>query len=367
MIGIPTQGDAMAQLLNEIEWGAPLLPPVVVPEWEAEAKSRYAGSSDYLRRVAPLPWLRRVCAGWQLCPITALPVRLADLAFLVVSQENSCRYCYGAARAHMRILGYSERVIGHIERDLQLAELNEKDRVFIRFCRNLARSNPRPARSQREELRRVGFSDREITEASFLIVDHCFHNRISTFLAAPPVVVYERLGRSFLGRLLRPMLAVANRKSIPIPADFKIPEDSPFHRITQPLTGLPAAYLLHEALTSAFDSPVLSRQLKGLIFAVVARVLECDFCEPESRKLLQREGFAEAEVDACLATLTSARLSPAEAAVLGWARDTVRYQPAQIQKRTRALAETVGNQAMLEAVGVAALANSTVRLAMLLD
>jgi len=28
----------MAQLLNEIEWDAPLVPPVVVPEWEAEAK-----------------------------------------------------------------------------------------------------------------------------------------------------------------------------------------------------------------------------------------------------------------------------------------------------------------------------------------
>jgi hypothetical protein len=45
----------------------------------------------------------------------------------------------------------------------------------------------------------------------------------------------------------------------------------------------------------------------------------------------------------------------------------VRFQPSEIQKRTRALAEAVGAQAMLEAVGVAALANSAVRLAMLLE
>ena len=49
----------MAQLLGEIEWGEALFPPVIVPEWESEAKQRFAGSSDYLRRVAPVPWLRR--------------------------------------------------------------------------------------------------------------------------------------------------------------------------------------------------------------------------------------------------------------------------------------------------------------------
>jgi hypothetical protein len=76
----------MAQLLNEIEWGARLVSPAVVPEWEAEAKQRYGGATDYLRRVAPVPWLRATCASWMLCPLTELPVRLADLMFLVVSQ-----------------------------------------------------------------------------------------------------------------------------------------------------------------------------------------------------------------------------------------------------------------------------------------
>jgi hypothetical protein len=53
--------------------------------------------------------------------------------------------------------------------------------------------------------------------------------------------------------------------------------------------------------------------------------------------------------------------------VLAWVRDTVRYQPGQIQARTRALAEAIGGEAALEAVGIAALANSTVRVAMLLE
>jgi alkylhydroperoxidase family enzyme len=356
----------MAQLLSEIEWGAPLVPPVVLPEWETEAKQRYGGSSDYTRRVAPIPWLRQTCAAWMLCPLTALPVRLADLSFLVVSQENSCRYCYGAARAHMRILGYPERVIGQIEREMQLAELDETEQAFIRFCRSLARSNPRPARAQREELMRLGLTEQQIKEAAFLIANNCFHNRVASMLACPPVVVYERLGRSILGRLLRPILATANRKSIPVPSDFVAPEGARFARITGALSGLPAAYLLDRALNGAFDSPVLSRRLKALMFAVVARMLECSFCEPESRKLLQSEGFDEAETSACLASLSSPKLDAKESAILAWTRETVRYQPAELQKRTRALCDAVGTGATLEAVGVAALANSTVRVAMLL-
>jgi len=357
----------MAQLLNEIEWDAPLVPPVVVPEWEAEAKQRFGGSSDYLRRVAPVPWLRETCASWVLCPVTELPLRLADLMFLVVSQENSCRYCYGAARAHMRMLGYSERVISQIEREVQLAELDEKDQAFIRFCRNLARSNPRPARAQREELIRLGFSPLQIKEATFLIVDHCFNNRVATFLACPPVLMYERLGRSFLGRLLRPILATANRRSVPVPADFAAKEGAPFARITGALSGLPAAYLLDRTLNGAFESPILSRRIKALMFGVVARMLECSFCQPESRNLLRAAGFNDEETDACLASLSSPKLDAGESAILAWVRETVRYQPNQIQKRTRALSEAIGTQAMLEAVGIAALANSTVRVAMLLE
>ena len=48
-------------------------------------------------------------------------------------------------------------------------------------------------------------------------------------------------------------------------------------------------------------------------------------------------------------------------------RDTVYYQTAAIQNQTRALAADIGSAAVLEAIGVAALANGTVRLAMLLE
>ena len=47
-------------------------------------------------------------------------------------------------------------------------------------------------------------------------------------------------------------------------------------------------------------------------------------------------------------------------------RDTVHYRTPDVQVRTRALLNDIGRDATLEAIGVAALANGTVRLAMLL-
>jgi hypothetical protein len=45
----------------------------------------------------------------------------------------------------------------------------------------------------------------------------------------------------------------------------------------------------------------------------------------------------------------------------------VSYDTASIQRKTRALAASLGDAKLLEAIGVASLANATVRLAMLLE
>jgi hypothetical protein len=137
--------------------------------------------------------------------------------------------------------------------------------------------------------------------------------------------------------------------------------------VLAPLAGLPGAMIMKAALDGAFASTVISRAAKALMFAIVARSLECRTSEAEARRLLAAEGMAVAEIEQSLASLQSDRLPPAEARLLPWVRDTVHYQPAQIQRRTRELAGALGNAATLEAVGVAALANATVRLAMLAE
>ena len=112
---------------------------------------------------------------------------------------------------------------------------------------------------------------------------------------------------------------------------------------------------------------MLSRTAKALIFAVVARGLACRRTEAEARALLRAEGVDDPEIDAALATLQSRRLAPQESGLLAWARETVNYQTPVIQKQTRQLAAQLGDTAVLEAIGVAGLANYIARMAMLLE
>jgi alkylhydroperoxidase family enzyme len=363
----------MAQLLDEIQWGAPLLAPDIDPAWEAELKRRGGNASEVDRRIAPSPWIREACLGINTGRVSAISAHLFNVAALVTSQENACRYCYGANRAYMKMLGYSESYIRRIEQDVHLAELDEKERALVAFCRNLARSRPRPARAELDELVRLGYTREAAHEIALWIALGCFYNRISILIASPPERGFEgwvdAKGRWFAlaGPVMR-LLAERRRRGRPdAAATAAVLGAGVYGSVLAPLAGLPGATIMKAALDGAFASPVLSRGTKALMFAIVARSLDCHPSEAEARRLLAADGFSAAEIDQALATLESARVPKAEARLLPWVRDTVHFQTGQIQGRTREIAAALGNAAALEAIGVAALANATVRLAMLAE
>ena len=350
---------------TDIATTGPVLPVTHDRDWEAEVKRVTGTLPDWLRRVAPNPWLRRVCLDWSTYKYDALPERMADIGFLVTSQENSCRYCYGLSRAMMRLLGYNEELIMRIEREAQLAELDPRERAFIAFCRNLARSNPRPSRAARLELLSAGFSELQVAEMAFMVADICFSNRVTTFLACPPEAALEGMAESWLGKMMRPLIARQLRKRPP--ARQGSTDAVSLSPIARTLEGLPAAGLFQQALDAAFASPRISLRAKLLMFGVIGRALECAYCEGEVTERLAQLGMPATEVQASLASLSDPRLDAMEAPLLAWARDTVRYQTLDIQKRTHALLERIGPERTLEAIGTAALANASVRLAMLLE
>ena len=363
----------MAQLLDEIQWSEPLLAPDIDPAWEAELKRRGGNASEVDRRIAPSPWIREACLGINIGRACAISAHLFNVAALVTAQENACRYCYGASRSYMLMLGYSESYIRRIEQDVHLAELNEKERALVGFCRNLARSRPRPALAERDALLRHGYSPAAAHEIALWIALGCFYNRITTLIATPPELGFERwvsakrLKFLLLGPLLRLQAARRRRATPDRAATAEVLRAGPFGTVLAPLAGLPGAWIMKSALDSAFASTVLSRGTKALMFAIVARSLDCRPSETEARRLLSADGFSDAEIEKSLASLESARVPAAEARLLPWVRDTVHFQTAQIQGRTRELAAAIGNAAALEAIGVASLANATVRLAMLVE
>ncbi|WP_276388361.1 carboxymuconolactone decarboxylase family protein [Eudoraea chungangensis] len=356
----------MTELLNEIEWSEPTISIVHDKKWEAEVKADIGRVADVHMRTSPSPWLRKIILKWPRYEAKEFPRKLADICGLVAAQENACRYCFGVARSWMRLWGYSEKMINNIERNVQMADLEEKERAFIRFCRNLSRSNPRPPKKDRDELLRLGYSELAIAEMAFLIVNHCFVNRVSTFIAVPPMEELENLPNSLLGKALRPLFGWKLRSIGWTETKALKGKPESFPGVVQKLIGLPAAYAMNEALSEALESEALSRKLKILMFAVVAHSLECKFCQAETAAMAMECGFTEEEFNKALATLSSPHLNEQEEKLLAWTRETIHFQNAPMQSRIRKLAKEVGEPMMLEAIGVASLANSTVRLAVLL-
>src|SRR3989442_1581334 len=133
------------------------------------------------------------------------------------------------------------------------------------------------------------------------------------------------------------------------------------------LDGSPAAGVLRRAIDGAWASDVLPRRTKTLMLAVIARALGCAHGEREARRFLAAEGLPPAEVDGILANLGSPRLDAREARLVPFARETVRYQPAAIQRRMRELARGLSPEEVLEAVGIAALANAICRMSVVID
>ena len=360
-------GQPMTQLLHEIEWSEPTLSIVRDAAWEAEVRADIGQVPDIHLRTSRSPWLRRTILKWPRYEAQEFPRKLADICSLVAAQENACRYCFGVAKSWMRLWGYSQKMINNIERNAQMAEMDEKERAFIRFCRNLARSNPRPPKKDRDELVRLGYSPLAVAEMAFLIVNHCFVNRVSTFIAVPPMDELEQLPNSVLGKVLRPIFGWKLRKIGWTETKSLEGDPQSFPGVVQKLMGLPAAAAMNEALLGAFESETLSRKLKVLMFAVVANSLNCGFCQSETKAMALDCGFTEDEFTKALATLSSPHLNHHEERLLSWTRETIHFQNGPMQMRVRELAVEIGEPMMLEAIGVASLANSTVRLAVLLE
>lgn len=362
----------MSMLLNEIPWGQPLLPQARDSTWESEVKRRGGQVSEVDRRISQCAWLREVALSLTTYRAVAMPQRLYHIGALVTAQENACRYCYGANRAYLKILGYSEDFIHRIERDMHVAELDEKEHAAITFCRNLARSRPRPSRDACDKLVNLGFSRQAVNELAFAISMGCFYNRVSTFMACPPEQGFERMANGLVGRIMglaAPLLRVLSRSG-GAPGhddllDAQTLASSRFAQILLPLAGLPAARIMRDALDGVFASDVLGRDTKALIFATVARTMGCSLCESFAIEMLREGGMDAQEIAAALAHLHTDRLPARQAGLLSWSRSTVYYDTAKIQQDTRQLGADIGERALLEAIGVAALANATVRLAML--
>ena len=351
--------------MQDVEWEACLVPPRRNPELEREIRKTWGTVPPMARFLTHSPWLaRRMAQGnFRHGQLAHIPIRLAELVFLAVSQDKSCRYCFAGQRASLRIQGFDEERIRRVEQAFSSAEDDPRESLALDYARRISQSNPPPTAADRDALRQAGYSDEAIKEIAYMASSTVGGNLIAT-LPAVPIDDIEGIEDRWQVRLLRPFVARRLRsKERQGQPEFLPPElkTGPFAYVDLELDGLPAARVSRETIEAAWSSPILSQRAKGLVFAVVARGLDSKRCEQEARRLLAPHGLDDGDVDEILSHLASPKLDPIEAAIVPFARETIRYRPADIQRRARSLLEQLSVEQFMEFVGVVSQANAICR------
>jgi alkylhydroperoxidase family enzyme len=356
---------------TDIAWESCLIEPHRDRALETYARRRLGIPNPAILYFASVPWLARALIDLhpEFGLLMHLDQNVADLATLVVSQENSCRFCYAAVRALLWGQGMSRARIRRMEQDLTRAELPPRTVAALAFGRRQSRSGPQGAHDAREVLRRAGFGADEMKEIAYAVAVTDFSNRAHT-IPAIPARPLERLPDQLHMRLLRPLISrVLQRhrsRGRATPLD-RVPS-YPYAGLVRAFAGSPIAPALGRTIEGMWASPHLTRRCKLLMLAVVARGLGCQACEREMGEALQREGLPAAALIQVLTHLDAPDLDAVERLLVCFARETIWYEPAPMQRRARALRDCLSGPQLVEAIGVAALANGLCRMgAMVLD
>lgn len=349
--------------LENLEWEPCLLEPMRDAGLERELRHVFGLVPDWTPYFFCRPWIVRVFIDFETLAFAHTDLEFGELIALVVSQDNSCRYCYAAHRALLRMLGVSERAIRTLEQNLIAAEITPRMKVGLDFVRRVSRGHPIPCAADREPLLAAGYAPAAIDELAFLASVHVFANRLTTLPAIPPQTI-ERLPDRWSMRLLRPLIGWhlrRQRKGHHV-ATLTGPTTGPFQELVAALDGLPAARFQRRVIDEAWASPFLSRRAKALVFAVVARGLGCPLSECEGVRLLEAEGLARRDVEEILSHLASPCLDPVESVIVPFARETIWYRPAEIQRQARRVRDQLTAEQFMDLVGTAGLANAVCRL-----
>jgi alkylhydroperoxidase family enzyme len=360
--------ETMAYSLDQIDWcDVPLLPAIADPAWEREVVRRFGFASNLAKYLTPVRWLMDAEQIGEARVTPGISVPLRAFISMVVAMDSSCRHCYGAFRSMLKILGYPEGLIRELEESFATNQLTNKEQAALEFARKVSRSAPRPSESDLRELTAAGYSQLEIAEIAYLAGLNAGGNRLATLLAVPPSQL-EEIDANWFDKLKRPFTrkefrtALSSVQSVPYPAEFS----GPGAGIVRALEGSPASAALATVLNGAWNSTITSRRVKARIFAVVARGLGCQACEAEATEALRGDGWTDPEIQHVLSYLTSPKLNSFEQKVLGFARETVRYQTRRLQEVAQTFAAGLKREVVLEVIGLICYANGLARMSILL-
>src|SRR5512145_2072902 len=130
--------------LRNVEWEACVLEPRPDAELESYVRRTLGSVPSAVPYFTASPWLVRAMASLSYfgSPLVHLDYTFADLVGLVVSQDNSCRYCFAVQELMMRVHGYSLERLRRLEQDFLEAEIDPRQKLALDFARRISRASP---------------------------------------------------------------------------------------------------------------------------------------------------------------------------------------------------------------------------------
>lgn len=351
--------------LLDVEWESCLLDRGRDPELEAYVRKRIGVVPAAVPYMLACPWVVRaqIDLSFERGLLVHLDDDYAGTVAMAASLDNACRYCYATGRFLMRLQGMPEAQVRQFERQLADGSGSRQQTAVINFTYRMSRSDPLVTEADRQPLRDAGFSDAEIRELAYVVCYMVFANRICTIPAIPPQAV-ETMANRWYVRLLRPVIRYTlERHHSRGKADKDGPGyQGPYAYLVDAYAGSPISRVLAQVLNEVWTESSLSMRCKLLMLAVVARALGCELAAGQAQALLLAQGLEAAELEQILSHLRSPALDDAESLLVPFARQTVWYQPVQIQRAARELAGRLSTEQFVEAVGIVSLANGLCRL-----
>lgn len=118
-----------------------------------------------------------------------------EMIAVAVSSQNRCYYCLTAHGAAVRQYSGNPLLGEHLVMNYRVARLNKRQRAMLDFAVKLTAAPWSVEEGDRERLRRVGFSDRDIWDISAVAGFFNMSNRVASATDMRPNVVYHGQAR----------------------------------------------------------------------------------------------------------------------------------------------------------------------------
>ena len=119
-----------------------------------------------------------------------------EMIAVAVSSQNHCYYCLVAHGAAVRVLSRDAKLGEQMAMNYRAARLSQRQQAMLDFAVKLTEEPWKIGDADRDALRRVGFSERDIFDISAVAGFFNMSNRVASATDMRPNTVYHEQGRT---------------------------------------------------------------------------------------------------------------------------------------------------------------------------